>query len=163
MVNWLSIVETDKVIHTVETGIVKLVVEIEIFGMSSDEFDKETGSSDGLFEPVKAKDGMIVGLEFRLFTTATFSTVCLYVYAAKDNQLQLLGIDVSTAWTYKLVLFEYVYTARVIKFQLLALIDIRQRRILGSQLSTVIGQHINMEMITSQLQGKLWLYDEVRT
>ncbi|GKC28442.1 hypothetical protein Tco_1035736 [Tanacetum coccineum] len=36
-----------------ETGkfwkdIVKLVVEIKSFGMSSDEFDKETGSSDGL-------------------------------------------------------------------------------------------------------------------
>ncbi|GKF52034.1 hypothetical protein Tco_0148501, partial [Tanacetum coccineum] len=44
----LSIVETDKVIHTVETDIVKLVVEIESFGMSSDEFDKETGSSKGL-------------------------------------------------------------------------------------------------------------------
>ncbi|GJT32474.1 hypothetical protein Tco_0922893 [Tanacetum coccineum] len=44
----LSIVETDKVILTVETDIVKLVVEIESFGMSSDEFDKETGSSDGL-------------------------------------------------------------------------------------------------------------------
>ncbi|GJU92288.1 hypothetical protein Tco_1304711 [Tanacetum coccineum] len=39
---------TDKVIHTVETDKVKLVVEIESFGMSSDEFDKETGSSDGL-------------------------------------------------------------------------------------------------------------------
>ncbi|GJT52041.1 hypothetical protein Tco_0978198 [Tanacetum coccineum] len=41
-----SIVETDKVIHTMNTDIVKLVVEIESFGMSSDEFDKETGSSD---------------------------------------------------------------------------------------------------------------------
>ncbi|GKG20112.1 hypothetical protein Tco_0379913, partial [Tanacetum coccineum] len=39
---------TKKVIHTVVTDIVKLVVEIESFGMSSDEFDKETGSSDGL-------------------------------------------------------------------------------------------------------------------
>ncbi|GJW36664.1 hypothetical protein Tco_0059584 [Tanacetum coccineum] len=48
MVDWLSIVETDNVIHTVETDIVKLVVEIESFGMSSDEFDKETGSSNGL-------------------------------------------------------------------------------------------------------------------
>ncbi|GJW34465.1 hypothetical protein Tco_0054497 [Tanacetum coccineum] len=46
MVYWLSVVETDKVIHTVEIDIVKLVVEIESFGMSSDEFDKETGSSD---------------------------------------------------------------------------------------------------------------------
>ncbi|GJW06029.1 hypothetical protein Tco_1568452 [Tanacetum coccineum] len=39
---------TDKVIHIMETDKVKLVVEIESFGMSSDEFDKETGSSDGL-------------------------------------------------------------------------------------------------------------------
>nr|GFA56682.1 hypothetical protein [Tanacetum cinerariifolium] len=38
----------DKVIHTVKTDIVKLVVEIESFGMSSDDFDKETGSFDGL-------------------------------------------------------------------------------------------------------------------
>ncbi|GJZ29009.1 hypothetical protein Tco_0573656 [Tanacetum coccineum] len=48
MVDWLSIVETDKVIHTMETDIVKLVVEIKSFCMSSDEFDKETGSSDEL-------------------------------------------------------------------------------------------------------------------
>ncbi|GKE25995.1 hypothetical protein Tco_1441379 [Tanacetum coccineum] len=48
MVDWLNIVETDKVIHTVEIDIVKLMVEIESFGMSSDKFDKETGSSDGL-------------------------------------------------------------------------------------------------------------------
>ncbi|GJW69105.1 hypothetical protein Tco_0123529 [Tanacetum coccineum] len=48
MIDCLSIVETDKVIHTVETDIVKLMVEIESFGMSSNEFDKETGSSDGL-------------------------------------------------------------------------------------------------------------------
>ncbi|GJZ66171.1 hypothetical protein Tco_0622867 [Tanacetum coccineum] len=46
MIDCLSIVETDKVIHTVETDIVKLVVEIESFGMSSDEFDKKTRSSD---------------------------------------------------------------------------------------------------------------------
>ncbi|GJZ08518.1 hypothetical protein Tco_0542801 [Tanacetum coccineum] len=48
MIDCLSIVETDKVIDTVETDIGKLVVEIEIFGMSSNEFDKETRSSDGL-------------------------------------------------------------------------------------------------------------------
>nr|GEV96167.1 hypothetical protein [Tanacetum cinerariifolium] len=48
MTNFLSIVETDKVNHTVEIDIVKLVVEIESFGMSADELDKETGSSDGL-------------------------------------------------------------------------------------------------------------------
>ncbi|GJY36144.1 hypothetical protein Tco_0421522 [Tanacetum coccineum] len=48
MVDWLSIVETDKVIHTMETNIVKLVVEIESFDMSSKEFDKETVSVDEL-------------------------------------------------------------------------------------------------------------------
>ncbi|GJS90466.1 hypothetical protein Tco_0773102 [Tanacetum coccineum] len=48
MINYLSIVETDKVNHAVETDMVKLVVEIESFGMSADELDKETGSSDGL-------------------------------------------------------------------------------------------------------------------
>ncbi|GKF92174.1 hypothetical protein Tco_0278893 [Tanacetum coccineum] len=53
MIDELSIVETDKVIHTVETDIVKLVDEIECFGMSFDEFDKEIGSSDGL-QPNKA-------------------------------------------------------------------------------------------------------------
>ncbi|GJT57249.1 hypothetical protein Tco_0992303 [Tanacetum coccineum] len=38
----------DRVIHTVETDMVKLVVDNECFGMSFNEFDKETGSSDGL-------------------------------------------------------------------------------------------------------------------
>nr|GEU61858.1 hypothetical protein [Tanacetum cinerariifolium] len=48
MVECLSIVKADKVNHTVETDIVTLVVEIKSFGMSPDEFDNETGSSDGL-------------------------------------------------------------------------------------------------------------------
>ncbi|GKE27312.1 hypothetical protein Tco_1442696 [Tanacetum coccineum] len=48
MIDELSIVETDMVNHTVETNMVKLVIEIECFGMSFDEFDKETESSDGL-------------------------------------------------------------------------------------------------------------------
>ncbi|GJS03602.1 hypothetical protein Tco_0320110 [Tanacetum coccineum] len=48
MIDCLSIVDNDKVNHVMETDIVKLVVEIESFGMSFDEFDKETGSSDGL-------------------------------------------------------------------------------------------------------------------
>ncbi|GJW13884.1 hypothetical protein Tco_0018017 [Tanacetum coccineum] len=48
MIDELSIVETDKVNHTVETDMVKLVIEIECFGMSFDEFDKENGSSDGM-------------------------------------------------------------------------------------------------------------------
>ncbi|GJU12388.1 reverse transcriptase domain-containing protein [Tanacetum coccineum] len=41
------------VIHTVETDMVKLVVEIECFGKSFDEFDEKSGSSDGL-QPKKA-------------------------------------------------------------------------------------------------------------
>ncbi|GKG52766.1 hypothetical protein Tco_0549878, partial [Tanacetum coccineum] len=48
MIDKLSIVKTNKVIHTVETDMVKHVVEIKCFGKSFDEFDKETGSSDGL-------------------------------------------------------------------------------------------------------------------
>ncbi|GJV07596.1 hypothetical protein Tco_1345252 [Tanacetum coccineum] len=52
MINELSIVETDKVIHNMETDMVKLVVEIKCFGTSFDEFDKQTESSDGL-EPMQ--------------------------------------------------------------------------------------------------------------
>ncbi|GJY41411.1 hypothetical protein Tco_0428681 [Tanacetum coccineum] len=48
MTDYLNIVETDKVIHIVEADTVKLVIEIERFGKSFDEFDKELGSSDGL-------------------------------------------------------------------------------------------------------------------
>nr|GFB87042.1 hypothetical protein [Tanacetum cinerariifolium] len=39
---------TDMVIHTAKTEMMKLMVEIECVGMNADEFDKETGSSDGL-------------------------------------------------------------------------------------------------------------------
>nr|GEW19372.1 reverse transcriptase domain-containing protein [Tanacetum cinerariifolium] len=46
--DWLSIVETDKVIHTVETDIAKLLVEIKSFGMTSDKFDEEAGLSNRL-------------------------------------------------------------------------------------------------------------------
>nr|GFC97745.1 hypothetical protein [Tanacetum cinerariifolium] len=46
--DYLSIVEINKVNHNVETDMVKLVVEIKCFGMTFDEFDKETGSSNGL-------------------------------------------------------------------------------------------------------------------
>ncbi|GJW10678.1 hypothetical protein Tco_1576505, partial [Tanacetum coccineum] len=53
MIDKLSIIETDKVIHIVETDMVKLVVEIECFGTSFDEFDEETESSDGL-QPMQA-------------------------------------------------------------------------------------------------------------
>ncbi|GKA22923.1 hypothetical protein Tco_0708885 [Tanacetum coccineum] len=53
MIDELSIIETDKVNHTMETDMVKLVVKIECFVMSFDEFDKETGSSDKL-QPMQA-------------------------------------------------------------------------------------------------------------
>nr|GFC38135.1 hypothetical protein [Tanacetum cinerariifolium] len=39
---------TDMVIHTAKTELMKLTVEIECVGMNDDEFDKETGSSNGL-------------------------------------------------------------------------------------------------------------------
>nr|GFC45499.1 hypothetical protein [Tanacetum cinerariifolium] len=48
LIEYVSIVETDMVIHTAKTDMMKLVVEIEYFGMSADDFDKETGSSDGV-------------------------------------------------------------------------------------------------------------------
>nr|GEX42732.1 retrotransposon Orf1 [Tanacetum cinerariifolium] len=48
MIDWLSIVENNKMIHTVDTDIVTDVVEIESFGMGFDEFDKETVSVDEL-------------------------------------------------------------------------------------------------------------------
>nr|GEX05148.1 hypothetical protein [Tanacetum cinerariifolium] len=48
MIDCLSIVETDKVNHTVETDIVILMIGTESFDMSADDFDKKTGSSDGL-------------------------------------------------------------------------------------------------------------------
>ncbi|GKA71579.1 hypothetical protein Tco_0777718 [Tanacetum coccineum] len=42
MINEVSIVETDKVNHTVEMDMLKLVVEVECFGKCVDEFDKVT-------------------------------------------------------------------------------------------------------------------------
>ncbi|GJW15746.1 hypothetical protein Tco_0019879 [Tanacetum coccineum] len=44
MIDELSIVETDKVIHTVETDKVKQIVDVESSGKSVDEIDKETVS-----------------------------------------------------------------------------------------------------------------------
>ncbi|GJX63602.1 hypothetical protein Tco_0296502 [Tanacetum coccineum] len=61
MIDELSIVKTDKVIHTVETDLVKLMVEIKCFGKSFDEFDKETGSSDGL-QPKQADQSCVHAL-----------------------------------------------------------------------------------------------------
>ncbi|GJS63954.1 hypothetical protein Tco_0678518 [Tanacetum coccineum] len=61
MIDCLSIVETDKANHDVETDIMKLVVEIESFGMSVDELDKETGLSDGL-QPKQADQSCVHAL-----------------------------------------------------------------------------------------------------
>nr|GEV82177.1 hypothetical protein [Tanacetum cinerariifolium] len=61
MIDWLSNGETDKVIHTIETDIVRLVVEIKRFGKSSDEFDKEIGSSGGL-QPKQADLNFVYAL-----------------------------------------------------------------------------------------------------
>nr|GFB20017.1 hypothetical protein [Tanacetum cinerariifolium] len=61
MIDWLGIVETNKVNHIVETDIMKLVIEIESFGMSSDEFDKETGLFDRL-QPKQADRSCIHAL-----------------------------------------------------------------------------------------------------
>ncbi|GKE78092.1 hypothetical protein Tco_1544212, partial [Tanacetum coccineum] len=61
MIDYLSIVETDKVNYSVETNMVKLVVEIESFGMSADELDKETRSSDGL-QPKQANLSYVYAL-----------------------------------------------------------------------------------------------------
>nr|GEX94290.1 hypothetical protein [Tanacetum cinerariifolium] len=44
----LELLMLGQVIHTVKIDVVKLVVEIESFGMSLDNFDEETRSSDGL-------------------------------------------------------------------------------------------------------------------
>ncbi|GJX72980.1 reverse transcriptase domain-containing protein [Tanacetum coccineum] len=44
MIDELSIVETDKVVHTMETDKVKQIVDVESSGKSADEIDKETVS-----------------------------------------------------------------------------------------------------------------------
>ncbi|GKE35954.1 hypothetical protein Tco_1455276 [Tanacetum coccineum] len=58
MIDELSIAETDEVNHTVETDMVKLVMEIKCFGMSFDEFDKEIVSSDRL-QPKQADSSCV--------------------------------------------------------------------------------------------------------
>nr|GEW31186.1 hypothetical protein [Tanacetum cinerariifolium] len=56
---------TDEVPKVSMTDIVKLVVEFKCFGMSSDEFDKKTGSSDGL-QP-KRKGIQKLGVDLKWF------------------------------------------------------------------------------------------------
>ncbi|GKD61708.1 hypothetical protein Tco_1299217 [Tanacetum coccineum] len=76
MIDCLSIVETDKVIHTVETDIMKLVVEIESFYMSFDEFDKDTGSSDGL-QPKQADLSCVHALNELIYMKFMLSQVSM--------------------------------------------------------------------------------------
>ncbi|GJX81814.1 hypothetical protein Tco_0331295, partial [Tanacetum coccineum] len=86
MIDCLSIVETDKVIRTMETDIVKLVVEIKSFGMSFDEFDKVTGSSDGL-QPKQADRNYVHALnELHLHK------ICV---VPRDNSEYFLGSVIS--------------------------------------------------------------------
>nr|GFB67133.1 hypothetical protein [Tanacetum cinerariifolium] len=61
MIDYLSIVEIDKVIHTTKNDMVKLVVEIKCFDMSVNEFHKEAGSSDGL-QPKQADQSCVYAL-----------------------------------------------------------------------------------------------------
>nr|GEZ96665.1 ribonuclease H-like domain-containing protein [Tanacetum cinerariifolium] len=100
MIDWLGIVETDKVNHIVETDIEKLVVEIESFGMSSDDFDKETRSSDGLQpkrmipEPCDANRKVTVTETFHVQTDDELSEKELKQIEADDQAIQtiLLGL-----------------------------------------------------------------------
>nr|GEZ24178.1 hypothetical protein [Tanacetum cinerariifolium] len=48
MSEYVSIVETDMVIHTTTIEMMELVAEIKCVAMNADKFDKETGSSNGL-------------------------------------------------------------------------------------------------------------------
>nr|GEZ15521.1 hypothetical protein [Tanacetum cinerariifolium] len=55
-----------QLIHTAKTEMMKLMFEIECVGMNADEFDKETGSSDGL-QPKQIPYQFDVGHKFAPF------------------------------------------------------------------------------------------------
>ncbi|GJQ89710.1 hypothetical protein Tco_0000849 [Tanacetum coccineum] len=57
MIDKLSIVETDKVNHTVEMDTFKLVVEVESFGKCVDEFDKVIVLFGAGVDAAKARSG----------------------------------------------------------------------------------------------------------
>ncbi|GKB47165.1 reverse transcriptase domain-containing protein, partial [Tanacetum coccineum] len=86
MIDELSIIETDKVIHTVEIVMVKLVVEIECFGKSFVEFDKESGLSDGLL-PKQADQNTFMDLKNKLKTTTKNHQASIQNLEAKFNRL----------------------------------------------------------------------------
>ncbi|GKA16331.1 hypothetical protein Tco_0696078 [Tanacetum coccineum] len=62
MIDELSIVETDKVNHTVEMDMLKLVVEVECFGKCVDEFDKVTVGTDNQEKDEKQSQNDKTGL-----------------------------------------------------------------------------------------------------
>ncbi|GKF84081.1 hypothetical protein Tco_0248979, partial [Tanacetum coccineum] len=86
------IVETDKVIHTIETDIVKLVVEIESFGMSFDEFDKETGPSDKL-QPKQADLSCVHALNMKLINISCVQVPNQFDIGHKIAPLMRKGIQ----------------------------------------------------------------------
>nr|GFA50297.1 hypothetical protein [Tanacetum cinerariifolium] len=83
MIEYVSIVETDMVIHTAKTYMMKLVVEIECFGMSADEFDKKTRSSDGL-QPKQADLSCVHCWVILVINPLYLTTVSFGVDAAMD-------------------------------------------------------------------------------
>ncbi|GKC76914.1 hypothetical protein Tco_1127688 [Tanacetum coccineum] len=96
MVDWLSIVETKKVIHTMKTDIVKLVVEIESFGMSFDEFDKKTGSFDRL-QPKQADLSCVHALnELQLHEIRVVPTIGYGFLLSSFSYLEELEADAVT-------------------------------------------------------------------
>ncbi|GJX98025.1 hypothetical protein Tco_0355044 [Tanacetum coccineum] len=62
MIDELSIVETDKVINTVETDKVKQIIDVESSGKSADEIGKETVSFGEM--QLKQEDGEVAFLCF---------------------------------------------------------------------------------------------------
>nr|GEU60275.1 hypothetical protein [Tanacetum cinerariifolium] len=96
MMYWLSIVETDKMIHTAEIDIVKLVVEIESFDISYDKFDEEIGSSDGL-QPKQADLSYVHALnEFHLHEMRVVRT-------GSENHLPMLNKENYIPWSSRLL------------------------------------------------------------
>nr|GFA63847.1 hypothetical protein [Tanacetum cinerariifolium] len=91
MIDCLRIVETDKVIHTVKTDIVKLLVEIESFGMNSDEFDTKTGSSDGL-QPKQADLSCVHALnELHLHEIHVVPSLTIPVFKQGDDPIDAIN------------------------------------------------------------------------
>ncbi|GJV04017.1 hypothetical protein Tco_1337586 [Tanacetum coccineum] len=86
MIDELSIVKTDKVIHTVETDKVKQIVDVESSGKSADEIDKETVSFGEM--QLKQEDRSCVHASIELHLHGP-SCLC----PSDRKSIQKLGID----------------------------------------------------------------------